>query len=297
VEVSKIANFKGHTASIYELALDPNGKGFYSCGGDGHIVYWNFKEPDNGYLKIKGPTNLFALCLSSKMDWILVGDMNGGVHWLNPNDQTLNKHISHHTKGTYAIMEWQDHFLTVGGDGVLTKWNNKGQSLDSIQLSPKAFRRMDIVDDHLIVGSSDGNIYKVNLALFGTFERIEKAHEPSVFDVKYLDGKLFSGGRDAHLKVWDAETLECLKSIPAHNFTINSISISPDKKMLATGSRDKTIKIWDTQTFELLKVIEGFRDNGHFGSVNKVQWLTDKNFLLSCGDDRTIILWKIDLDT
>ncbi len=66
--------------------------------------------------------------------------------------------------------------------------------------------------------------------------------------------------------------------------------------MFATASRDKTLKVWETEGFQLLKVLEGRRDGGHSHSVNRLLWTNFNNWLVSCSDDRSIILWETDPD-
>jgi len=62
------------------------------------------------------------------------------------------------------------------------------------------------------------------------------------------DGKfLLTGGRDAHLNIWQTDSYELIKSIPAHNWAIYDIVFNPDTTLFATASRDKTIKIWDAK--------------------------------------------------
>ena len=82
---------------------------------------------------------------------------------------------------------------------------------------------------------------------FSIKNTIESAHGNSVFALSYSPDEkyLWSGGRDALLKIWDLEkNCEQIFSEPAHWFTINAIVFSPDGKFAATASRDKTIKIW-----------------------------------------------------
>ena len=103
-----------------------------------------------------------------------------------------------------------------------------------------------------------------------------------------------SGGKDAHLNFWDVKSYSLLKSVPAHNFAIYDITFSPDHKLFATASRDKTLKIWDFKTMELLVRINKENFDGHVNSVNKLYWSTFNDYLISAGDDKSLIIWKID---
>jgi WD40 repeat protein len=74
---------------------------------------------------------------------------------------------------------------------------------------------------------------------------------------------------------------------------VNHLSLSPNKKLLASASRDKTIKIWDAESLELLKVLDRTKyPTSHTHSVNRLLWLNDDT-LISTGDDRKVICWKI----
>jgi len=84
-----------------------------------------------------------------------------------------------------------------------------------------------------------------------------------------------------------------VKSIPAHNWAIYDIVFNPDATLFATASRDKTIKIWDAITYQLLKRITKENLNAHTYSVNKLLWSTYNNYLVSAGDDRTIVVREV----
>ena len=83
------------------------------------------------------------------------------------------------------------------------------------------------------------------------------------------------------------------QSIAAHDGAIYDIAYSPNSDLFATASRDKTVKIWDAKTFQLLEVLNKEDYDGHQYSVNKLIWSTYNNYLISAGDDRTIIVWEI----
>ena len=232
--------------------------------------------------------------------------MDGGIRWINLDAPESTKNILHHRKGTYGICATDSHVYSIGGDGVLTKWDKKlGRALESIQLSRQALRSLDYcsVRQELAIGSADCNIYLLDVDL-RLKQTIQNAHNQTVFSVRYAPDAqyLISGGRDAFLNVWQSVEysspknylpFELKSSQAAHIATINDLVFHPNGHLLATASRDKTIKIWETQTWKLLKVINTVRNGGHLNSVNALLWTSQG--LVSASDDRSIILWSIEV--
>lgn len=297
--IKKIAQLTGHEASIFALCTDGQDNHFLSGAGDGWIVRWNLNDPEMGRLIAKVETQIFSLLSLPERQQLVVGNMNGGVHWITLNHPDKTKNIAHHQKGTFGICRVGPKVFTIGGGGTLTKWDiEAARSEESLQLSNQSLRAIDFCPERneLAVGSSDNGIYLVNATTLALKKVLPQAHENSVFAVRYSpDGNyLLSGSRDAHLKAWSLdEDYQCISSQPAHWFTINDIQYHPQGHCFATGSRDKTIKIWDSRSFELLKVIETVRDQGHINSVNCLHWSAYHNQLISGGDDRSMIVWRL----
>lgn len=297
MKVQKKIQLTGHNAAIYDLFFDDIKQYVYSGDGNGWIVRWNLDQPDFGKLIAKVETNIFSMCSLLEQHRIVAGNMNGGVHWIDLNQPNETKNIAHHKKGVYAIARQDKYVFTAGGDGILTRWSiENAKSLESLQLTYSAIRSIAIHEkrNEMALGASDNNIYILDLSTFEIKKTIAQAHGNSVFTVCYSPNgiHLVSGGRDAHLKVWNIEqNYDCVLSEPAHWFTINDIIFHPKGHWMATASRDKTIKIWDASSYKLLKVLETFRNRGHLNSVNRLLW--NEQFLLSCSDDRSIIGWEI----
>jgi WD40 repeat protein len=298
----KQAQLTGHEASIFALSPYLSGDSFLSGAGDGWIVEWSLEKPDLGRLIAKVEAQIFSLCYLPQVHAIVAGDMNGGVHWIYPDDNGRTIDIAHHQKGVFGILAKEENLITIGGLGVATLWDTaKARTLESIQLSSQSLRSLDYSPQRreIAIGASDNNIYLLDADNFALRQKIASAHDNSVFSVKYTpDGStLLSGGRDAMLKAWslEAATPNCTNSLPAHWFTINSIVFHPEGRLFATASRDKTIKIWDSQGLKLLKVLEMQRDGGHLNSVNRLLWLSHQNTLISASDDRSMILWKTEM--
>lgn len=298
LKICKKAQLTGHKASIFALTQDQQSESFLSGGGDGWIVRWNINTPELGKLIATVEAQIFHLHYIPALEMIVAGNMNGGLHWIDINTPAKSINISHHKKGVFGILSAEEKVYTIGGGGVLTSWDALQKcSRESLKLSNQSLRCIDYstIRNEIAIGSSDNSIYLIDATSFKVKYHLEQAHENSVFSVRYSPSQqyLFSGGRDAHLKVWALDKYPNLVAdIPAHWYTINSIVFHPEKKRLATASRDKTIKIWNAETLELLKVLEMQRDGGHLNSVNCLFWHPHQQTLISASDDRSIILWQ-----
>nr|MBP6568302.1 hypothetical protein [Saprospiraceae bacterium] len=122
---------------------------------------------------------------------------------------------------------------------------------------------------------------------------IHQAHQNSIFALNHISSiGLFSGGRDAHMKIWDLIDFTAKTDVPAHWYTINKILYIPELKLIVTASRDKTIRLWDAENNDLIRTLD-VQKGGHFNSVNTLLWNSEHQTLLSAGDDRVIRKWKI----
>ena len=297
LHIEKIHTCSGHNAALYALAEGRSDRHFLSAGGDGWVVEWDLDEPEAGKLIASVETQCFSLCQLSDRNRIVAGNMNGGLHWIDRPSPELTRNVQHHKKGVYALESINEWLFSAGGDGFLTRWDAaNARTVESLQLSHQALRSIAVSDKRgeLAIGGSDWSIYFLDTETLAVRRILKNAHTNSVFTLAYSpDGQyLLSGGRDAMLRVWDLENDCALRSEqPAHLYTINHLTYSPDGSLFVTASRDRTLKIWDAQTFELLKVVDTLRYGGHTRSVNRLLWLPD--CLVSCGDDKLAMLWKI----
>jgi WD40 repeat protein len=282
MNIQKITTLTGHNGAIYALASSRDGRRIFSAGGDGWVVEWSLERPDLGKLVAQVETAVFSLLFFEEKNLLLAGDQNGGLRVIPIDAPENQRHILHHKKGIFDLQLIDNQLVTVGGDGCLTRWNLGNFTPEStIQLSPKSLRNFVFLEKYREIAAAASD-----------------AHDPAVFSLIYLKEKneLVSGGRDAILRFWDLEKSPILlkKDIPAHLFTVNhAVLFGKKDAFFATASRDKTIKIWDSETSELKKVIDTLRNGGHIRSVNRLLVLPDQ-LLLSAGDDRQIIVWKIE---
>ena len=64
------------------------------------------------------------------------------------------------------------------------------------------------------------------------------------------DGSLLAVGSDIGVWIYDAYTAEPQSLFIAHTSVVNSVSFTPDSRMIAAGCADGTIRVWDLSTGE-----------------------------------------------
>jgi WD40 repeat protein len=85
--------------------------------------------------------------------------------------------------------------------------------------------------------------------------QILEGHNAEVTSVTFsLDTKhLASASDDRTVRLWDAETGQCLQTLEGHGSWVKSVAFSPDAKCLASASYDRIVRLWDTETGQCLQ--------------------------------------------
>ena len=77
-----------------------------------------------------------------------------------------------------------------------------------------------------------------------TYETIAilRGHTDSVNCLTLHENKLFSGGDDMTIRVWNTETYEEIATLEGHTYIVWCLTLHENK--LYSGSWDKTIRVW-----------------------------------------------------
>ena len=120
--------------------------------------------------------------------------------------------------------------------------------------------------------------YRNNSAVMQTYESV-------AFASFSPDGKrIVSASWD--VRIWDAETGQCLHKLEGHTNFVWSVSFSPDSKRIVSASFDKTIRIWDAQTGQCLRELKG-----HYFWIYSAFFSPDGKKIVSGSGDRNIRIW------
>ncbi len=298
MKAERISTLTGHGNPVFTLELSQKPGILFSGGNDKGVVEWSLKSLN--FIKVMFPvaSTIYALHCPAGLPLLLTGLRNGNILVFDFIQQKIVATLKHHKKPVFDIkaISTKQEVLVASEDGTVSVWNLQTFELvHIIKVSGDTVRSIAVSASRQQVafGCRDSAVHIYHLTDYTPVTQLN-GHTMAVFSVCYTpDGRyLLSGGRDAQLKIWDTQSYTLVNSIPAHLFAINHIVCHPSLPFAATASMDKSIKIWGLNDFKLYKIIS--REKGyptHQLSVNKLAW--NEDMLISAGDDKQIILWKI----
>ncbi|XP_072924022.1 F-box/WD repeat-containing protein 11 isoform X2 [Hemitrygon akajei] len=117
-------------------------------------------------------------------------------------------------------------------------------------------------------------------------QRIQCRSENSkgVYCLQYDDEKIISGLRDNSIKIWDKQSLECLKILTGHTGSV--LCLQYDERVIVTGSSDSTVRVWDVNTAEVLNTLIH-----HNEAVLHLRF--SNGLMVTCSKDRSIAVWDM----
>ena len=299
IDVKHIATLAGHSGCIYAMDKGISESTIFTGGSDLIIALWNLDTLQTEKFAASLPAAVYTICHIPEKNILLAGTTTGSVHIIDLEKNQEIKILQHHTAPIFDIKYSlkTNCFYTAGGDGNFAVCSLDTLSLIKIKkLSEQKVRNIDFnyVTSEIAVALGDCTILVFDIYTLEVKTDFI-AHQLAANIVRYSpDGKfLLTGGRDAHLNIWQTDNYELIKSIPAHNWAIYDIVFNPDTTLFATASRDKTIKIWDAKTYQLLHRITKENNEAHTHSVNKLLWSTYNNYLVSVGDDKVVMVREI----
>lgn len=140
----------------------------------------------------------------------------------------------------------------------------------------------------VIVGYDNGILQRWNLTR-GVCEQTWHEHTLCITCIGILDQETFiSSSADHTLRVWSVKMEKSLQVIIDPQHTINDLVVV-NKQYIVTATEEKILKLWHITTGVCQKVF-----SGHVARVRCIKKID--NTLISGGDDRTLRIWKIDLD-
>ncbi len=135
-------------------------------------------------------------------------------------------------------------------------------------------------------------LYSVFVAVKGKNYNSFTGHEGAVRSLSFLPSKeiFYSSGADGKIIQWDLnKTSSQAKILIDNNFSNRSLAISSNGRWLACGTGTSTIQVFNLNQAGSQPQIK----EGHRGSVVDLEFVYNKDIMISIGSDKSVIYWNL----
>jgi len=238
----------GHQNPIYALEKGYDPAVLYSAGNDKGIVEWDLETGKFKRILCSVSSSVYALKQFSYANILAVGLREGQVLLVDPEAQKLIAKLPTDRAAVFAlaVLEQKKELIAVAENGYAYVWClQEYKLLYKFEVANAALRSLAIHPEgsQIAIGDKNGAVHLYEVS---SFQKVQVLpwHAGMVTALCYAtDGNsLYSGSKDAHLKVTDLKTFRLKTEFIPHMFTIYSISTHPIYPILATVSRIKPLK-------------------------------------------------------
>ncbi|KAK9849360.1 hypothetical protein MYU51_014667 [Penicillium brevicompactum] len=300
-------SLQGHGSSVESVCFSPDGRVLVSGSSDGTVRLWNISTGDLQQTLDDNCDKIFCVAASPDGQFFASGSKDRQVHvWELETGDLVSLYTISAVASSLAFSP-DSQLLACGGNSKdVTLWDLTTDDTKTLQGHSSWIRSVAFSPDgRLLAGASqDKTIYLWDIETGNVQETLE-GHFNYVTSVAFSpDSRLLaSGSNDQTLRVWEIEmdpqqklesNSDCGGSVVFSSSNrlevnrVNSMTFSPDGRLLASSSNDNIVRLWDTATGRLVQTF-----NGHSDWVLSVGFSPDGSQLASGSMDRTIKLWNV----
>jgi eukaryotic-like serine/threonine-protein kinase len=287
-----LKTFHGHTASIWSLALSPDGRKIVTGSEDTTAKVWDLATGEE-LLTLRGHgAEVYSVAFSPDGQRIVTGSMDQTARvWDTTSGRRLVILKHGGAIGAVAFSPDGQRIVTGGNDRMARVWDAaSGGQLLALKGSDRNWIRPAVFspDGRRILTGSWDQTAKVWDAVSGQQLLALSGHSDDFKCVAYSpDGqRIVTGSRDCTAKVWEAASGRELLTFKGHGGSVDSAAFSQDGRRLVTGSADGTAKVWEADTGKELLTLRG-----HGAAVTCAEFFAGGQRIVTGSFDNTVKIW------
>eukprot|EP00730_Choanoeca_flexa_P010669 TRINITY_DN197_c0_g1_i1.p1 TRINITY_DN197_c0_g1~~TRINITY_DN197_c0_g1_i1.p1 ORF type:complete len:518 (+),score=130.15 TRINITY_DN197_c0_g1_i1:131-1684(+) len=279
----------------YCLKFHPTGRRLISGHGTGDLALWYACTYNFENISSVHSAGVRCLTWSHNEDWLLSGDDNGVLNYLQANMNTVAQVHAHAGALLGVSFSPTDvKFCTASADKTL-------KVFDFYTLQPELELRGHGADvccvawhphQALLVSGSKDSHQTMRLWDPKANESLAKLelHKDAVLDLKWHDNGnwLLSAGRDSLIKLFDLRAMKEIQTFRAHSKEVNVVKWHPvHDNMFASGGSDGAVNFWMAGTESTV----GSLPQAHGFNVWDMDWHPLGHVLVTSAGDCKLKMW------
>lgn len=296
LETPLVRTLTGHTKTISDIVITPDGRRVVSAGWDKTLRIWELSS-GQCVSSIEGHTEqITVVAITPDGKYIISGGWDKSLKIFDLSTEeclgTLEGHEGVVTAVELIQFNSSNQLMVSGSNqGGIRLWDLAEQKcLSTLNGHSKDVTKIIHIPNsrHLITSSKDGTIKFWDFHS-GNCLKLLQAHKGSVNAIRLSpdNRRLVSVGRDKKINIWDPLSGEQIDSFEANVTNVKDVVFSSQGKHLILGGKD-SLEIWDLDSKQVLTKLEG-----HTGSVSSLALTQEETLLVSGSADGTIKVWDL----
>ena len=238
------------------LAFSPDGRILATAGKEGTIQLWELDSGRNLSVLPGHPGGVFTLAFAPDGRTLASGGADRVVRLWDIASDDLIRTLEGHTEDVHGVAFSSNGTVlaSAGGDGAVRTWNVvSGKPLTTYHPPQKtAFLGVAFGSDGSVAAASEAHqVYLWDKLGLHTF----RGHNHRVQGVGFSpDGRILaSASSDWTVKLWDVNSSQEFRALPAQSDHVLGASFRSDGRQLVDAAVDGTIRLWDVKDSKLLQ--------------------------------------------
>ena len=286
-----ICKLEGHADIVTNVSFSPDGRMLASGSEDNTICIWDTNTWECKMV-LKGHNRpVLSTAFSPDSQFLVSGSLDGTIRFWEMEEGQCLCVLKGHTDRANTVLFNPGGQLVISSsdDATIRVWELLGDETKSVSRDDvRCYRDSNISSDGSLSAEIVGySTICVRDKMSGLILREGNGHTDDVCCVIFSpnDKYIASASLDKTVRIWDANTLECIRVLRGHTTAVMDVSFSPDSKHVVSTSPDNTVRVWDVSTGHCLFVIENKYKSGS-------SFTTDGSHIVSNFSDDSVDIWE-----